>query len=815
MTRPLPAPGARRLPALATTAIAIAAAALLAGCLADGRALPAPEIRTLSNRADLVSGGNVLAEIVFPPDTRLEGLQIRLNDVDVAGAFTRQADGRWVGLVTGLRNGTNYLSARTVNTEWADLMVTNAPRQGPVVSGPHVRPYVCATPVAQPAAGSLPATNFSGLSGQPDADCNIAAEVRLWYRTTTAGCSLGIPDPTPAVPFTSTAPPTSATPPANPCFKPYTPGTTPADLATTTTDGGRQVPYIVRVERGTMNRGIYDIAVLVDPARAGSSALNPDPTWNGKLLVNFGAATGQPRRQSRPAGAWSGSDAQLGRGWMVVSSNMLDSARNSNRVLMSETLMMLKEHIAETYGAIRYTVGSGCSGGAINSNQAASVFPGLVDGITTSCTYPDAETTALEVNDCVLLVEAYQKPGWLALMQGLTQEQINARKAAINGHPDQSACHAWYNAFGNNARAGVFQPRVVANNTTGALLTQPTVTNNCELPNSAVYDPANPVATANLPRCDGWSWGLSVWGATTAGGNVGRRTADNVGVQYGLKALRDGVIGAEEFVTLNELVGGTDNDSSFRAARSVADPAALETAYRSGIVSSGRNLAKVAIIDMRGWDDSNVAPNVPPGLTPPAAPIHHVWYSFAVRDRLVAEGGGAGNQALWRFARTGLLPSPALATEAFLSMDQWLAAVKADTSASPIETKIRNARPAGTTDFCFLSSDATQSVRVTNAATCDADPFLRPSLSPRQVAGGPRAENVLKCQLKPLVQSDYPAGTFTPGQWARMQALFSTGVCDFSRPGVGQQAVAASALTFAGGPGGQPLPPAPVSARRN
>jgi hypothetical protein len=78
------------------------------------------------------------------------------------------------------------------------------------------------------------------------------------------------------------------------------------------------------------------------------------------------------------------------------------------------------------------------------------------------------------------------------------------------------------------------------------------------------------------------------------------------------------------------------------------------------------------------------------------------------------------------------------------------------------------------------------------------------------VAGGPRAENVLKCQLKPLLRTDYPAGTFTDAQWTRLQAVFSDGVCDWSRPGVGQQA-AASPLSFSAGPGGQPLPAAPVS----
>ena len=596
------------------------------------------------------------------------------------------------------------------------------------------------------------------------------------------------------------------TPAANLCFKPYTVGVTPGDLATITTDTGLVVPYIVRLERGTLNRGIYDATVLFDPSKAWT-ALAPQSGWNRKLLFNFGASTGQPRRQARPATAWTGSDTQLARGYMVVAHSLTDSARNSNRVLMSETVMMMKEHISDNYGPIRFTIGSGCSGGSINSNTAASINPGLLDGVTTTCTYPDSETTTLEVGDCVNLIEDYQKPEWLALMTGRTQDQINARKAAINGHVDPSACHAWYSAFGSNGRAGVYFQRLVSNNLSGAISQQPAATNNCELPNTAVYDPANAAATASLPRCNAWSWAESIWGKVP-GSPAGRETRDNIGVQYGLKALRDGAISAEEFVTLNVIVGGIDRDSTPRAARSTADAEALAIAYRAGIVTSGAQLAKTAVIDMRGWDDSNLS--VPPGATPGTIPIHHQWYSFGIRDRLVAGAGSSTSQALWRFARTGLAPPGTMGNDAFLAMDQWLTTLKADTSSAGIEQKVRNARPASTADFCLLPTDVTQTVKVTIAATCDADPFLKPSLSPRQVAGGPRAEDILKCQLKPLLRTDYAAGTFTDAQWARLQGVFSDGVCDWSRPGVGQQA-AVGPLTFSAGAGGQALPAAPVS----
>jgi hypothetical protein len=95
-------------------------------------------------------------------------------------------------------------------------------------------------------------------------------------------------------------------------------------------------------------------------------------------------------------------------------------------------------------------------------------------------------------------------------------------------------------------------------------------------------------------------------------------------------------------------------------------------------------------------------------------------------------------------------------------------------------------------------------------ARCDADPRLPKHASPRQVAGGPLTENILKCQLKPLDTADYVPVTFTSPQFARLQAAFPEGVCDWSKPGVSQQE-AISPLTFAAGPGGHRLPPAPVS----
>ena len=59
---------------------------------------------------------------------------------------------------------------------------------------------------------------------------------------------------------------------------------------------------------------------------------------------------------------------------------------------------------------------------------------------------------------------------WPHANAGSTPVQINAKKAAINGHPDQSACHGWYNSFGSNGKVGNYCQRVVTDNATGAIV---------------------------------------------------------------------------------------------------------------------------------------------------------------------------------------------------------------------------------------------------------------------------------------------------------------------------------------------------------
>src|SRR5207237_2174232 len=125
---------------------ALAAIALLLALQTSGLAAGAQskskklDIRTLSTRADRVSGGDVLIEIAPPSASATSAAAnapytIALNGRNVSAAFRRQ-NGSLVGLVTGLVVGRNELKA----TAWAvtdqRVTLTNYPTAPPIGSRP-------------------------------------------------------------------------------------------------------------------------------------------------------------------------------------------------------------------------------------------------------------------------------------------------------------------------------------------------------------------------------------------------------------------------------------------------------------------------------------------------------------------------------------------------------------------------------------------------------------------------------------------------------------------------------------------------------
>ena len=113
------------------------------------------------------------------------------------------------------------------------------------------------------------------------------------------------------------------------------------------------MPYIVRVERGTMNRGIYELAVLTDPAMPWAPWAS-QAGWNHKVYCSAAA----PRPGATVLGPSSAVvDMALSRGF-VANSSLNIRGQNANDWVSGESVMMLQEQIRETFGSIRYTIGS-------------------------------------------------------------------------------------------------------------------------------------------------------------------------------------------------------------------------------------------------------------------------------------------------------------------------------------------------------------------------------------------------------------------------------------------------------------------------
>jgi len=185
--------------------------------------------------------------------------------------------------------------------------------------------------------------------------------------------------------------------------------------------------------------------------------------------------------------------------------------------------------------------------------------------------------------------------------------------------------------------------------------------------------------------------------------------------------------------------------------------------------------------------------------------VHAYW----ARWRLDEVHGNHDNHVMWA-GPAPLIGDPNYMNQALVAMDRWLAAVEQDTRDLPLAQKLTENKPADVHDQCSDGAGHKVADEVCVEVVTPAIAYG----TPRTVAGGPRENHVLKCQLKPLSRDDdYGPVPFTEAQWAQLEETFATGVCDYTLPGVDQQATLpwltygdAANVTY----GGAPLPPAPT-----
>src|SRR5215813_4325453 len=638
-------------------------------------------INVLSGQPDRVSGGSTLVEITFSRHERR--LVVTLNGHDVSSSFRPgEKPNSMVGLMTGLVLGRNRL--RVEGREGRKTIeLTNYSIKGPIISGPQIHPFICQTDTFM-----LPDGNTLGPA--TDDDCSADTRVNYVYMST-----------------------------VDRMFKPLEdPSKLPPDVAVTTTSEGATVAYVVRVETGTINRGIYQNAILFDPTSDPEpSPFTPPQGWNKRLVAIHGAGCpGGWYTQGTQEGVNVLQDRYLSQGYALFINTLQNPSNHCNPFVAGESAMMGKEHFIKTFGVPFFTISTGGSGGAYTSLQVADAFPGLIDGAFISATFPDAGEIAYSALDGHLLTHYF----FFVNPTGFTADQ----QVAVSGY---QGLQAWYDAANQAQRTDPVPGRVDIQGYSSAVWNQ-------VVPVELRYDPMTNPGGARPTIFD---ISRNIYGVDPSTG-FALRAFDNVGVQYGLKALNDGVISTTQFLDLNADVGGYDHDANYVSPRTVGNAGAIRRAYQSGLQLGGNGgLASIPVFDVTGiYNDDDG--------------YHYQWFHFAQRERMREANGDAKNHLMWR-------GNPVPADTAWSTFINWVSAYKADTRKGTQKERVARNRPANADDGCWSGPTTFIAERQTLSSepTTQCNTLFPSWTFPRRMAGGPIAASIMKCSLKPIRESDY------------------------------------------------------------
>jgi hypothetical protein len=554
--------------------------------------------------------------------------------------------------------------------------------------------------------------------------------------------------------------------------------------------GGAEVDFVVRVETGTINRHIYLLAALTGPEDRPAAV--DTSLWNGRLIYQFKGGVGIGRRHGRVVASriLSRRKNEIAAGYAIAHSSANTTSSTYNIWLSEDTARRVKRQFAARYGAPVYTFGIGGSGGAIQQYLLAQNAPDVLDGGIPLYSYPDMVTQTTYALDCELaehyfdvtdagnerwrdwrerkIVEGLNSTGERSTLGARFLTQLMLAFGADTPVEDGlSECvKSWrgLSPLVHNPRYAHFAPRF-----------------------------AGPVRART--HWTYWEDLAAFYGRKASG--YANQPYDNVGVQYGLRALRDGRLDAAEFLDLNARIGGWRTPETMtgerywgvpgarssladtapwsehnqtatlpRAAqqpapRSRGDRAAMSAAWWSGQAFGGR--LAMPVIDLRHYLDDELD-------------MHHSLASFQTRARIIREMGNADNQLIWVTARPH---TPIL--EALAALERWVAA-----------RRVGQARPADLSDACFDRGggliaagddvwDGPWNGRPPGACTTIYPPYS----TSRIEAGDDYTGERFACALQPVAGA-IADGTYGDVNMAphrtRLEEIFPDGVCDYALP---------------------------------
>ena len=747
------------------------------------------DLRVVSSLPDQVSGGD--ARIAHgAPRGYLRSLYF-LNGRIIGLDRSERADGQVEGLLRGLSEGENTLNVYHMVlrggiglVNGGELTLVNHPITGPMFSGPQQQPFVCTVTSEfgiQPLVDTLEPPGFRVYDEDGEVigystNCSIEPFTVYEYRTLGGAWAAW----------------------------PYD-GSRPDDLATTITLDGTEVDFVVRVERGTINRFIYSHAMLVDPDTIGTPAAELDTSrWNGRLMYHFQGGVGIGHTQGRWARSAAMDINALSLGHAIVYSTGNRTGEHYNLEVGGETALMTKEHFVKRFGEPIYTVGLGGSGGGIQQLVYGQNHPGLLDAAIPQVTYPDMVTQTIHVGDCELLehfmdVTDQTNTRWQTTTERSLLVGMNATD--LLGNPFQAV----QQALGFAAAPGMSEC-VPAWRGLSPLALNPLFG---QARNAQHWEPLSDIVNIEWTHMDDLR---NIYGVGEDG--YARRAVDNVGVQYGLRALVRGDLTVSEFLKLNFEAGGWKpsseivqegfpflgsptpenfdpwsrrnimlSDGDAPAPRHVGDLEAIAALYERGQVFIGQ--IDIPILDTRPWLE-------------PVLDMHNSHQSFAVRQRIINRMGNADHHVIW-FAGIGDEPPYPmvqfnLPLTSLLVMDQWMLNIL-DNPAAGVAAN----RPAEAVDACFdfdgsviaAGQGVWSGILDDHAAGPCATRFPIYTTS-RIEAGGPITGDVFKCHLKPVATAlddgTYGDMRFSEEEIAMLNRIFPEGVCNYGRGDMGRPA---------------------------
>lgn len=738
------------------------------------------DVATLSSAQDQITGDTVLVALTGDQAAVVaRSGRFEMGDYPLEVLRHAEHTGRHEVLLGGLLPGADELRIRNAEGElMARLGLVVHPATGPIFSGPHQYPFVCSSLrewgqqplVDHEEEWGFPVHDQSGAIIGYSKDCTIEPVVDYVYLNT-EGHYAALPDD----------------------------GQRPDDMVRTVLSDGREVDFVVRWERGTLNRFLYSYAVLADASDRGTEPREPGTIhWNGRLLYHFEGGVGIGHHQGSVNATRARLPEALAQGYAIAYSSGNRTSEHYNLQLGGETALMVKEHFIKRFGVPDYTVGLGSSGGAIQQYVYQQNHPGLLDGAIAQYSYPDMVSQIIHVGDCELLehymdVTDRDNPRWQQTDNRSLLTGFNATDAV----PDPLA--ALKTQFGYSAAPGSSECQAAWRGLTPLAMNP----HYGQVPGQDLMYPPDLMDDVvwtlyddlrNVLGVDDNGWARAAW--------------DNVGVQYGLRALQQGKLTPDEFIHLNAYVGGwkhpadmvqegfpfvgeptPDNfdpwsrrnmtlaagDESV-APRTEGDVAAISALYESGMVFDGQ--LDIPVIDWRHYLEH-------------VLDMHNVHQSFAIRQRIVNRMGEHGNQIIWiTDGRPERMHDPTAA--ALDVMHDWITQARAHPQQS-----IAESRPDAARDACYAADgsllaegdDVWRGILDDGAAGACTAQFPVYGTS-RIQAGGTIEGSVFKCALKPVAVavSDGTYGSWTPdaGQVARLQEIFPQGVCDYHQPDQGR-----------------------------